>query len=221
MKSQDQQPLFITFEGGEGAGKSTLMNQLADHLEKQGYSVLKTREPGGSKLGEFIRHWLLHRDFDTRVDKEAEMLLFLAARAQHLSELIVPALQSGKIVLCDRFNDSTIVYQGIARGIGAEKVARFCALVCEGSEPNLTFYLDVDPVEGLKRTAKTHKDTASEGVLDRIESETLDFHRKVQAGFLTLAKQNPGRIHALDANKSQENVLAQAISILDHVCSRT
>lgn len=221
MKSQAQPPLFITFEGGEGAGKTTLMNQLADHLEKQGYSVLKTREPGGSKLGEFIRHWLLNRDFDTRVDKEAEMLLFLAARAQHLSELIIPALQSGKIVLCDRFNDSTIVYQGIARGIGAEKAARFCALVCEGSEPNLTFYLDVDPVEGLKRTAKTHKDTASEGILDRIESETLEFHRKVQAGFLTLAKQNPDRIHALDANQSQENVLAQAISILDHVCSRT
>lgn len=221
MKSQSNKPLFITFEGGEGAGKTTLITQIAAHLEQQGHSVLSTREPGGSKLGEFIRHWLLHRDFDTRVDKEAEMLLFLAARAQHLSELIVPALNLGRIVLCDRFNDSTIVYQGIARGIGADKVAQFCALVCEGSEPSLTFYLDVDPVEGLKRTAKTQKDTASEGILDRIESETLDFHQKVRTGFLTLAKQNPQRIHVLDANQSQESVLAQAIAILDRICSRT
>lgn len=221
MKSQSKKPLFITFEGGEGAGKTTLMTQLAAYLEQKGYSVLSTREPGGSKLGEYIRHWLLHRDFSTRVDKEAEMLLFLAARAQHLSELIKPALQDGRIVLCDRFNDSTIVYQGIARGIGADKVAQFCALVSEGSEPDVTFYLDVDPVEGLKRTAKTHKDTASEGILDRIESETLDFHKKVQEGFLTLAKQNPQRIHTLNANGPQEDVLKQAIAILDHICSHT
>lgn len=221
MKEQSKKPLFITFEGGEGAGKTTLITQIAGYLEQNGYSVLTTREPGGSKLGEFIRHWLLHRDFAIRVDKEAEMLLFLAARAQHLSELIVPALKQGQVVLCDRFNDSTIVYQGIARGIGADKVAQFCSLVTQGSEPDLTFYLDVDPVEGLKRTARTHKDTASEGNLDRIESEAIDFHKKVREGFLALAKQHPNRIRPLDAHQTQENVLKQAIAILDHVCSHT
>ncbi|HRD55508.1 MAG TPA: dTMP kinase, partial [Parachlamydiaceae bacterium] len=146
--------MLITFEGGEGAGKTTLIKELAKALFAVGHHVVQTREPGGSRLGEHIRSWLLKHDFDVKVGKEAELLLFLAARAQHLEELIVPSIKAGKIVLCDRFNDSTIVYQGIARGIGFEKVEKLCQLVSAHTEPALTLLLDVDPVIGLMRTKK-------------------------------------------------------------------
>lgn len=215
MSSKAKNPLFITFEGGEGAGKTTLIDQVEAYLTNRGFSCVKTREPGGSKLGEYIRHWLLNRDFSIAVGKQAELQLFLAARAQHLEELILPALADKKVVLCDRFNDSTVVYQGVARGLGAGTVSQLCDLVCQGVTPTITFYLDVDPKEGLQRTARTHKETSAAGVLDRIEAEKLEFHQEVQKGFRALAKENPGRIKQLNANQSQHLVFGEVCKYLN------
>lgn len=206
--------MLITFEGGEGAGKTTLIQQLVKELSAKGYNLVQTREPGGSKLSEQIRSWLLNHDFDVKVGNEAELLLFLAARAQHLEELIVPSLAQEKIVLCDRFNDSTIVYQGLARGIGFEKVQKLCELVCSNIQPFLTFLLDVDPKIGLERTQKTSKENASHGEMDRIESEGLDFHTLVRNGFLRLAEENKKRIVVIDANQSKDKVFAQTLEII-------
>lgn len=206
--------MLITFEGGEGAGKTTLINRLEKELSLQGLHLVKTREPGGSLLSEHIRSWLLNLDFNIKVGKKAELLLFLAARAQHLEELIIPALQAKKIVFCDRFNDSTVVYQGLARGLGFEKTEALCNLVCDQIVPDLTFFLDVDPEIGLERTKRTRKENAHDGEMDRIESEGLEFHKLVQAGFRRLAKENPKRIHTLDANQPEDAVFSQALKVL-------
>lgn len=166
-------PFFITFEGGEGAGKSTLLQRMARELEARGHQVVVTREPGGSALGEHIRRWLLNRDASFTVGMKAELLLFLAARAQHIEELILPALKAGKIVLCDRFNDSTVVYQGYARGLGAQDVQELCRVACGAVVPDLTFFLDVDVRLGLRRTQGAHKENAGAGEVDRIEAEGM------------------------------------------------
>lgn len=209
--------MLITFEGGEGAGKTTLINRVEEALVKKGRSVIKTREPGGTGLSDHIRAWLLNRDFAIKVGKEAEVLLFLAARVQHLEELILPALKEGKIVLCDRFNDSSVVYQGLARGLGVDKIKDLCSLVCNNLEPNLTFFLDVDPAVGLERTKRVRKENATDGEVDRIESEGIDFHRLVQNGFRELARTDNKRIHTLDANKSENEVFSQALEILKSI----
>lgn len=206
--------MLITFEGGEGAGKTTLINRIEEDFLSHGLELVKTREPGGTKLSDHIRSWLLDRDFEIQVGRQAELLLFLAARVQHLEELIVPALNAKKIVLCDRFNDSSVVYQGLARGLGVEKIKKLCSLVCDGLEPDLTFFLDVDPIVGLERTKRTRKENASSGEMDRIESEGIDFHRLVQKGFRDLASKDNKRIHTLDANKSEDEVFTQAMQTL-------
>lgn len=201
---------FITLEGGEGAGKSTLLNRLERALQQEGRRVVKTREPGGSKLSEFIRHWLLSRDSDVRVGKKAELLLFLAARAQHIEELIQPELQQGHVVICDRFNDSTIAYQGIARGLGATLVETLCELTCDQVRPNLTLFIDLDPAIGLARTRAAAKEQAPIGEIDRIEAETLQFHTLVREGFHLLAQKEPQRIVIIDGSRSPEEVFDTA-----------
>lgn len=216
---QFKHPLFITCEGGEGAGKTTFIEKLEKFFLEQGISVIRTREPGGSKLSDYIRQWLLNRDFDIKIGIKAELLLFLSARAQHIEELIKPALMAGKIVLCDRFNDSTIVYQGIGRGLGLDYVQNLCKLVCDDILPDLTFFLDVDPQEGLHRSQRVNKDSSKAGELDRIESESLRFHQLVREGFHTLAQQNPGRMHILNANESAESVYEQGILVLEDCIS--
>ncbi|WP_068466497.1 dTMP kinase [Candidatus Protochlamydia phocaeensis] len=208
---------FITIEGGEGSGKSTLLNQLADYFVQQGYEVVKTREPGGSKLGETIRSLVLQRDASLQIGDQAELLLFLAARSQHIEELIKPALQAGKIVICDRFNDSTIAYQGAARGLDSRYVQRFCQLVCGEIEPELTLFLDVDPEIGLKRTQKLDKEQAGSGQLDRIESEKLDFHLRVQEAFRAAARREPFRMYCINANRSQADVFKEAVRAVDEL----
>ena len=214
--------MLITFEGGEGAGKTTLINRIEEELLRHGLELVKTREPGGTKLSDHIRSWLLDRDFEIQVGSQAELLLFLAARVQHLEELIIPALKAKKVVLCDRFNDSSVVYQGLARGLGIEKIKNLCSLVCNGLEPDLTFFLDVDPAVGLERTKRTRKENAKTGEVDRIESEGLDFHRLVQKGFQDLALKDNKRIHTLDANKSEDEVFAQAmITLKDYLNTKT
>lgn len=213
MKPNHVNPRFITFEGGEGAGKTTLMNYLQKQLESWGYSVLRTREPGGTPLGEQIRNWLLTRG-GVKIGNKAELHLFLASRAQHIEEVIAPALANGKIVMCDRFNDSTIAYQGAGRELGIDYVKQMCLHTCGIISPDLTLYLDVDPREGLARTKQAHKENAPNGDVDRIEAEQLQFHTIVRKAFIDLSKAEPERLHIVDANQTQINVFAAAKKVL-------
>ncbi|WP_075882832.1 dTMP kinase [Candidatus Protochlamydia sp. W-9] len=215
MSSTKFKGYFITIEGGEGSGKSTLLNQLGDYFRNKGFEVIQTREPGGTKLGESIRHLLLNHEDSISIGHQAELLLFLAARAQHVEELIQPALKAGKIVLCDRFNDSTIAYQGAARSLDAKKIQNFCQLVCAEILPDWTLFLDVSPEIGLARTQKIQKDHAQMGQLDRIESEKIEFHERVRQAFLSLVQQEPQRIYRIDANESQSKVLQKALEFLE------
>lgn len=208
QRNKTLSPLFITFEGGEGAGKSTLIQNVKEYLEMQGIEVVTTREPGGSALGEQIRHWLLTQNNaeSAKIDNRAELFLFLASRAQHIEEVIKPALAAGKVILCDRFNDSTIAYQGVARGLGLSQVESLCEFACNGTLPNLTFFLDIDPQEGLKRSKGVEKANAAVGALDRIESEKLEFHTLVRKGMQQLATLYPQRIQVIDGHQSKAQV---------------
>jgi dTMP kinase len=199
--------LFLTFEGGEGAGKSSLIKELSQKLNEFGIDTLKTFEPGGSPLGKEIRQWILHGGKECKIGQKAELLLFLADRAQHLEEVILPALEEGKIVLCDRFNDSTIAYQGHGRNLGVNYVENLCNLVCQSLVPNKTFFLRVDPEIGISRARARNPE---QGV-DRMESLDLDFHRRVLEGFDMLSKRNNERYCTIDASSSQEKVLEEVL----------
>ncbi len=177
--------------------------------------MLITREPGGTQLGEMIRDWVLKRGSTVSIGKEAELLLFLAARAQHIEEKILPALRLGQIVLCDRFNDSTIAYQGGARGMGMDYVQKLCRLVCGPVIPHLTLFLNIPPNLGLARSRGVHKESAFRGQLDRIESENLDFHHKIQESFEFLLKKEPERIYSIDATQPQEKVRKEAVLMIE------
>lgn len=193
--------LFISVEGGEGSGKSSLAKALVEALQECGKELVYCREPGGSSLSEKIRSILLQRQ--DSIDAKAELLLFLAARAQHLSEVIMPALKSGKTVLCDRYHDSSVAYQGAGRGLGEALVKSLCSST--GPWPDLTLYLDVSPQIGLERARKRK-------ALDTIESESLAFHQKIRQAFLALAKQEPERIIVIDAEQPMEAVFTQALN---------
>lgn len=205
---------FITLEGGEGSGKTTLLYQLKDFLGRRGCEVVLTREPGGTVLGEQIRGLLLNPQGSTPISPLSELLLFLAARAQHIQEVILPAIRAGKIVLCDRFNDSTIAYQGSARGLGVDYVKKLCHEVCGAVVPSLTLFLEVTPEVGLARAKKVQKEYGSSGEFDRIESEAIHFHKKIQDALQTLAKEEPFRIHIINAELPQEAVHNEAVAIL-------
>jgi len=199
---------FITFEGGEGAGKTTLIARVYATLNQRGLHVLQTRAPGGSKVGEAIREILLRKN-NFAIGKSCELLLFLADRAQHVEEVIVPALKKGLIVLCDRFNDSTIAYQGGARGFGEDQVSELCAFASSGLKPHLTLYLDIDPKIGFERRKKggfSH---------DRIESEDLSFHQKIRESFHKIARKEPQRFHIIDATPTEDIVFKEAMSFID------
>ena len=198
--------LFITFEGGEGSGKTTLVEKIADDFAKKGRPFLKTREPGGTHLGEEIRSILLKPNSEP-ISPYAELCLFLSSRAQHVFNLIEPALDAGKIVLCDRFNDSSIAYQGAARGLGEKRVAQLCELAV-GLEPQLTLYLDIDPELGLSRAKKSRAQ-------DRIEKEDLSFHQKIREAYLKIYKENPSRVHLIDASQTPERVYMQALKSIE------
>lgn len=198
---------FVSFEGGDGAGKSTLIQSLASSLRSHGRSYLLTREPGGTPLGDAIRQLVLHAA--EPIVPDAELALFLAARAQHIHERILPALQQGDVVLCDRFHDSTVAYQGVGRELGRERVQDLCQRLCGDVSPQLTFYLDLDPHVGLERAKRHHG-----GELDRMESSGLSYHQRVRQGFLQIAAEEPGRVSVLDATQSVEAVFQQALAIL-------
>lgn len=171
-----------------------------------GHSVVRTREPGGTWLGEKVRHILL--DPAHQLAPMAELALFLASRAQQLNEVILPALKQGKIVLCDRFNDSSVAYQGAARNLGEKQVETACNLFCQGVEPKLTIYLDIDPILGLSRA---HQARAK----DRIEQEEISFHQTIRAAYHTLAKRHHSRIRVIDASESKEAVFKAAIKAIE------
>lgn len=207
--------MLITFEGGEGAGKSTLIRQVMAFLQKEGQQVVETREPGGTALGTRVRDLLLKVDPEIRISAKAELMLYMTSRAQTIEEIIAPAVKAGSVVLCDRFNDSTIVYQGCARGLGMEAVKGICDFVCGSVRPDLTLYLDVDPELGLQRTRRAAKEQSVAGEVDRIEAEALTFHIKVREAYLRIAQEEPQRVVVLDASRTVDQVWVDARRILE------
>lgn len=198
--------LFITLEGGEGAGKSTQSRRLKAALEERGYDVILTREPGGTPEAEKIRDLLVQRDGGDWTPM-AECLLFFAARQMHVETLIKPALADGKIVICDRFTDSTIAYQGYGHGFDIATIEQIATLSLGNFKPDLTFILDLPVSEGLSRSLK-QKDLAAgkENTEDRFEKLKTDFHEKLRQGFLEIAKKNEARCIVVDAMQSPDNV---------------
>lgn len=188
--------MFITFEGGEGTGKTTLIQKVAERLRKT-YDVVTSREPGGSMIAEAIRDIILNPKYKG-VTPYTEALLLAAARAQHLDEIILPALRQHKIVLCDRFLDSSLAYQAYARNLGFEFVLSINRYAVDNM-PHLTFYIDLDPEVGLSRIA--HRDK-----YDRLDQEAFDFHTKVREGYLEVAKRYPKRIITIDGTLSLESI---------------
>jgi dTMP kinase len=195
---------FITFEGPEGSGKTTHIRRLAAHLESRGVAVTLTREPGGTKLGEAVRDILQHERAGEAPVARAEVLLFLASRAQHVERLIRPALEAGRWVLCDRFADSTLAYQGYGRGFGLEQLAEVNQFATDGLTPNLTVLLDVRPQTSR---ARLHSRSAALAAgPDRIERESDAFHARLRDGFLALAAREPARFLVVDAERDIEVV---------------
>ena len=194
--------LFITIEGPDGAGKTSVVNELFPRIQliaKRG--IVKTREPGGVKIAEKIRKIILDPR-NEEMDDRTEALLYAAARRQHLVEVIMPALNAGKIVLCDRFVDSSLAYQGAGRRIGIPEIAKINEFATEGLKPDFTLYLDVDSDTGLKRI-----ENSRHGEADRLEIESLEFHQRVRHAYLKLAEEDPIRIHKVDARMSLQEVV--------------
>ena len=203
-----KQGIFVTFEGPEGAGKTTVLNKLSAILKEQGYKVLQTREPGGISISEQIREVLLNKD-NVSMDERTEALLYAAARRQHLVEKVLPALEEQYIVLCDRFLDSSLAYQGYARGLGVDAVYQINRFAIGETMPNLTLYFDIDPKEGLARI-QSNKDRE----VNRLDMEKLSFHEKVREGYLMLVDRFPERIKVVDASASIDTVLEKSLAII-------
>jgi len=207
---------FITFEGPEGGGKSTQVQTLAEWLRKQGKKVVVTREPGGTRMSELIRALVRDEMEDPPVTR-CEVLLFLAARAQVVSQVIRPALARGEWVVCDRFADSTFAYQGYGRGIDVQLLKNFNDFVTEGLVPDLTILLDVPPEVSRTRLAARQASTSDTG--DRIEAAGEMFHRRLREGFLELAKAEPKRFTVIDASKSIDKVAAAVQKTVQRILS--
>lgn len=198
--------LFISLEGGEGAGKTSQINTLAEWLTQKGHKVITTREPGGTKEAESIRNLLVQRDGGDW-DAMAEVLLLYAARIMHINNVINPSLADGKIVICDRFSDSTMAYQGYGRGLDQKKIKEIEHISINDFKPDLTFILDIDVKAGLERSNKRlSSEKGYEQTEDRFERMELDFHEKLRQGFLDIAKQEPERCVVIDATQSREDM---------------
>ncbi len=193
--------LFITFEGGEGCGKSTVLAKINSLLQDEGYQTVVSREPGGTPISEQIRNVILDKN-NTAMDSRTEALLYAASRRQHLVEKIWPALKEGKIVLCDRYLDSSLAYQGGARGLGIEEIAKVNEYATEGTFPDLTLFFDLDPEIGMKRIAAN-----SGREVNRLDLEKMAFHQKVRESFQTLAKRYSDRYVIIDASKPLDEVI--------------
>lgn len=200
--------LFVTFEGGDGAGKSSILREIGKELIEQGYSVLETREPGGIRIAEKIREVILDPSH-TEMDGRTEALLYAAARRQHLVEKVIPALNEGEIVLCDRFVDSSLAYQGVARDLGLEEVFKINEFAIDDYMPDVTLLFDIKPERGLARIA------ANQGrEKNRLDLEHIDFHEKVYDAYRRLAAQNKDRIQVINADQEFESVKKEASHVL-------
>ena len=199
---------FITFEGVEGAGKTSVLHALTDKLTNLGYEVVATREPGGIDIAEQIRT-ILHDHANTSMEERTEALLYAAARRQHLVEKVLPALDEGKIVLCDRFIDSSLAYQGHARGLGMKEVYQINQFAIQDVMPNLTLLFDIAPKKGLERIAANKNREKN-----RLDLETIDFHEKVYEGYQILLKRFPDRMRKINADQAFQEVERSALDCI-------
>lgn len=203
--------LFITLEGGDGAGKSTQIRNIKSFFEMKGLVVVHTREPGGTQISEKLRDILLD-SHNTEMDAVTEMLIYAASRAQHVRELVKPALDEGSVVICDRFLDSSIAYQACGRGLG-DMVKIVNSYATDGLTPDITFWMDIDPDAGKERVSKM-------GDFDRLEMEARDFHYRVYEGYRAIAQSEPDRIKRIDASRSVEEISAEIIKYLEEICEK-
>ncbi|MCX7858117.1 MAG: dTMP kinase [Deltaproteobacteria bacterium] len=203
-------PLFVSFEGIEGSGKTTQFEYLAGYLKNKGFNVVKTREPGGSRLGERVRAMLLKEEIN--ISPQAELFLIMAQRAQHVEEVILPALSQGKFVICDRFIDATVAYQGYGRGLDLELIRYLNGIVTRNVTPHLTILLDCDIETGLKR-----KGGIRGGLKDRFEKEQRDFHERVRKGYLEIAACEKGRVRVIDGNREKNLVREEVIRSIEEI----
>ena len=203
---RDKRGYFITFEGADGCGKTTQIQLIKEYLDKKNIEKILTREPGGSDLGVHLRKILLH--YENPVSNIAETFLYLADRAQHIEYKIKPALESGKIVLCDRHTDSTIAYQGYGREQNIDEIKHLNSIATAGVIPDLTIVFDIDTEIAQKRL---------QGEKDRLEAEGIEFHKKLRHGYLEIAKNDPKRVKVIDANKSIERVFSDTIKVIEEI----
>ena len=201
------QGLFISMEGPDGAGKSTQIELLKSYLADKGYKVVITREPGGTTISEAIREVILNKDYSEMCDN-TELLLYAAARAQLVHEVIRPALEEGNAVICDRFVESSVVYQGIGRGLGIDTVYAVNEYALQGLRPQLTILLDLDAEEGLRRKK-------NQAELDRMEAAGIEFHKKVAEGYRTLAERDPARIMRISATLPKEEIHTKIVEEIE------
>ena len=205
--------MFITLEGPEGSGKTTAVEAAVKKLQEMGYEIVRTREPGGTPIAEQIRNVILDKA-NTSMDGRTEALLYAASRRQHLVEKVWPALKEGKIVICDRYLDSSLAYQGGARGLGVEEILNVNLFATENTWPDLTLLFDIKPEIGLARINAT-----SNREVNRLDLEKIDFHNKVRQTFLDLAKRFPDRYVIIDASKSREEVAKDTMdAVLSRLC---
>ena len=204
--------LFITFEGIEGSGKTTQIRYLEAYFKEKGLLVIRTREPGGTPLGERIRRLLLKDSFN--ISPYAELFLIMAQRSQHMEEIILPALKKGKFVLCDRFIDATVAYQGYGRGIDLNLIRHLNAISTKNVKPHLTFLLDCDVEMSLRRKEKKRAEKR-----DRFEREEVEFHEKVRKGYLEIAASEPERIHVLQGSKDMGTLREETKRVVEKLLS--
>ncbi len=205
--------MFITLEGPEGSGKTTAVETAVNKLIEMGYQIVRTREPGGTPIAEQIRNVILDKD-NTAMDPRTEALLYAASRRQHLVEKVWPALKEGKIVICDRYLDSSLAYQGGARGLGVENILNINLFATENTWPDLTLLFDIKPEVGLERIAKN-----ANREVNRLDLEKIEFHNKVRQTFLDLSKKYHDRFVVIDASQSREKVAEDTLqAILSRLC---
>ena len=202
--------LFITFEGGDGSGKSTQVNLLKDYLDNLNFETIKTREPGGTPSAEILRDLLTTGEVE-KWTPMSEALLMWASRYEHLIQVIEPALNSGKNVICDRFYDSTYAYQGVAHNLGIDKMEKLKKIIIGDIEPDITFVLDIDPKVGLKRSLDRSNQE------NRFESYNIDFHNKIRSAFLEIANKNKNRCVVIDASLNEQEINNLIITVIDNL----
>ncbi|MBM7836562.1 dTMP kinase [Clostridium sardiniense] len=207
--------LFIVFEGGEGSGKSTMIDKVYEWLRECDYDCIKTREPGGISIAEQIREVILNKE-NTKMDGKTEALLYAAARRQHLVEKVIPALENGQVVLCDRFVDSSLAYQGYARGLGIEEVYEINKFAIGDCVPNISILFDISPEVGMARIKKN-----AEREVNRLDLEKLDFHNKVREGYDIIYRKNRDRMVKINADESIDKVFDDVKNIISNLINNT